>query len=67
MRILIDKAQRHLYMLWESLILRYHGHILLSLTLKKNTIQHFYYTLIIEIPTNKGANSYKLKLSKIGN
>jgi len=26
----------------------------------------FFYTLIIEIPTNKGANSYTLNISKIG-
>ena len=26
-----------------------------------------YFTHIVEIPTNKGANYYKLKLSKIGN
>ena len=37
---------------------------------KKNTISNFFgYTCIhiIEIPTNKGAYSYKLKLSKIVN
>jgi len=27
----------------------------------------FYYTHITEIPTSKGANSYKLKISKKGN
>ena len=28
----------------------------------------FYYDkIIVEIPTNKGANSYKLKIMKIGN
>jgi len=37
----------------------------LSLTLKENTT--FYYTHIVEMPTNKGAISYKLKISKIGN
>jgi len=29
--------------------------------------QTFYYIYILEIPTNKGANSYKLKISKILN
>ena len=37
------------------------------LTLKENTISFFYYTHIVEIPINKGANSYKLKMWKIGN
>ena len=42
--------------------------ILLSLTFKENTISKlFYYIHIIEIPTNKGANSYKLNILKIGN
>jgi len=40
----------------------------LTLTLKKNSFfKLFYYIHIVEIPTNKGANSYKLKISKIGN
>ena len=39
MPILIDKALKHFYMLQESLILCKHGNILLSLTLKKKTIQ----------------------------
>jgi len=38
------------------------------LILKENTILNFfYYVHIVEISTNKGANSYKLKLSKIWN
>jgi len=43
--------------------------MLLSLTLKENTISNIFYihVHIVEIPTNKGANSYKLKISKIGN
>jgi len=41
-------------------MLRKHGNILLSLTLQKKTIlKQFYYIHIVEIPTNKGANSYK--------
>jgi len=37
------------------------------LTFKGNTISNvFYYNHIIEIPTNKGAYSFKRKLSKIG-
>ena len=40
----------------------------MSLTLKENTISNFFYYIhIIEIPTNKDANSYKLKISEIGN
>ena len=54
-------------MLQESLIVRKHGNILLSLTLKENTISNAsYYIHIVEIPTNKGANSYKLKILKKG-
>ena len=30
-------------------------------------INFVYYIHIVEIPTDKGASSYKLKLSKIGN
>ena len=41
MRILIDKALKHFYMLLESLILCEHGNILLSLTSKENTISFF--------------------------
>ena len=37
--------------------------------IKENTISNFHYscTHIIEIPTNKRAISYKLKISRIGN
>ena len=42
-----------------------HGNLLLSLTLKHN-FKLVYYN-IVKIPTNKGAYSYKLKLSKIMN
>jgi len=39
----------------------------LSLTLKENTILNFvYYIHIVEIPTNKGANPYKLNISRMG-
>ena len=41
--------------------------ILTQTHLRKTQFQMFYYKHIIEIPTNKGAHSYKLKLSKIGN
>ena len=34
--------------------------------LKENTISNFLLHCIVEIPTIKGANYYKLKLSKIG-
>jgi len=58
MRILTDKALRHFYILWESLILCKHGHIVLSLTLKEYTISNiFYYIPIVEIPTQKGEHS----------
>ena len=71
MHILIDNALKHFYRLHESLIVCKHGHgnILLSLTLKEKTISNFYiyYIHIIEIPTNKGPNYYKLKTLKIGN
>ena len=33
----------------------------------KTQFQTFYYIHIIKIPTNKGSNSCKLKISKIGN
>ena len=43
-----------------------HGHILLSLTFKENTISNLLlYIQAIEIPTNKGANFDKLKIDKI--
>ena len=65
MRILIDKTLKHFNMLQESLILCKHGDILLPLTLKKNIISNFFcYIHVVEIPTNKGANSYKLKQIK---
>jgi len=35
--------------------------------LRKTQFQMFYYIHILEIPTNKGANSNKLNNSKIGN
>ena len=35
--------------------------------IEENTISNYYYTHVLEIPTNKGANSYKLKLLQIGN
>ena len=41
MSILIGKALKHFYTLQESLILCQQGNILLSLTLKKNTISNF--------------------------
>ena len=42
--------------------------MLLSLTLKENTVSNlFYYIHILEIPTNKTSNSYNLILSKIEN
>jgi len=44
----------------ESLILRKHGHLLLSLTLMENTISNIWYsTHIVEIPTQKGEHSWK--------
>jgi len=39
---LIDKAMKHFYMLLESPILCKHGNILLSLTLKENTISNIF-------------------------
>jgi len=40
MRILIDKALKHFYVLNKSHILCEHGNILLSLTLKENIISN---------------------------
>ena len=34
---------------------------------EKQHFKLFYYIHIVEIPTNKGANSYKRRISKIGN
>jgi len=39
----------------------------MRIPIDKAQFKTFYYIHIIEIPTNKGAHSYKLKLSKIGN
>ena len=41
MSILIGKALKHFYMLQESLTLCKQGNIVLSLTLKENTISNF--------------------------
>ena len=38
-----------------------------TILLEKHTFKLFYYIHIVEIPTNKRANSYKLKFSKIWN
>jgi len=60
MRILIDKALKHFYMLWESLIVCKHGNILLSLTSKENIISNIFTIqciTIVEIPTQKGEYS----------
>jgi len=68
MDILIDNALKHFYMLKESQIVFKHGTILLAImTFKENTISNLLLLNIIEIPTNKGVNSYKLVISKIGN
>ena len=49
-------------MFQQSLILCKHGIIR-----KENTILNlFYYIHVVDVPTNKGANSYKLKPLKIG-
>ena len=54
-----------LYVKGKSYILCKHKNILLSLTLKETTILNFLpYIHIVEIPTNKRANSYKLKILK---
>ena len=65
MRILIDKALKHFYISQESLILCKHENICLSFTLKQNTCLYCIHS--VKIPTKKGVNSYKHKLSKIGN
>ena len=59
MRILIEQALKHVYMLKENLILCKHGNILLSLTLKENLgiSNNFYYIDIVQIPTQKGEHS----------
>ena len=68
MCILIDKALKHFYMLYSSIIICKHGYILLSLTLKENTVSNMFAIIhIVEIAINKGAKSYKLKLMKIWN
>ena len=47
-------------MLQENLILRKLGNIVLSLTLKENTISNVFTTYIhVEIPTQKGEHSWK--------
>ena len=47
MRILIAKALTYFYMLQESLILRKHGNILLSLKSKENTISNIFTIYIL--------------------
>jgi len=60
MRILIDKALKHFYMVWESLILCWHGNILVYVTLKENTISNMFtiYVYIVQIPTQKDEHSW---------
>jgi len=40
---------------------------IIALDIKGTTISNFLSIHIVEIPTNKGANTYKLNISKIGN
>ena len=47
MRILIDKTLKHFYILYEILMLCKHGNILLSLTLKENTISNIFTVYIL--------------------
>ena len=55
------------YVIGKSNIMQTWKHII-ALDIKgKHNFKHFYYTHILEIPTNKGAKSNKLKHSKIGN
>jgi len=55
MSSLIDKALKHVNKLWQSLILCKH---IIVLDIKgAHNVKHFYDTPIVEIPTNKGANS----------
>ena len=60
MRILIDKALRHFYMLWESLLLYKQGNILLSLTLKENRISTIFTVNILKKNLPKGRALMKL-------
>ena len=66
MRILIDKAPKHFYMLKESLLVCKHGNILLSLTLKKNKISNFFaiYILYKYLPTKEQTLTIKKKDGK---
>ena len=65
MRSLIDKALKHVNIIWESLILCKH---IIVLDIKgADNVKPFFDTPIVEIPTNKGANSEKYQFSKILN
>ena len=62
-----QSTEAFLYVIEKSNIFK-HVNILLSLTLKEKQFQTcLLYIHIIQLPTNKGANYYKLKISKIGN
>jgi len=68
MRIMIGKALKHFYMLGKSnIMLTWTYSIVLNIKEKHNCkpVSYTSYTHIVEIPTNKGANSYKLEFSKI--
>ena len=61
----LQSPEAFLYVIGKSNYMLTYRHLLLSLTFKGNTT--VYYIQIVELLINKGANSYKLKNSKIGN
>ena len=61
MDILIDKVLKNFYMLQERNSIVKMEIYFCPWPLRKTQVHNFFYYLhIIEIPTNKGANSYKL-------
>ena len=60
-----QRTEAFLYVIGKSNYMLTYRHLLLCLTFKGNTT--VYYIQIVELLINKGANSYKLKNSKIGN
>ena len=68
MCILLSKVLKHLYICYRKVYYYVNMETYnCPWHLKKKQFQTVYYTHIIEIPTNKGANSYKLIILKIRN
>ena len=68
MRILIDKTtETFLYVIGKSNSVSTWTYIIVLDIKGKQNFKTFYYMYTVELSTSKGANSYILNISKIGN